>query len=340
MQPTCQVVSSTPSPAANGDHVKLTPEDRKFEVASLEADRELNGVTRRRRRDRLGNVLLALTDGDHPTAALRQCWALAQSMKTDLHILQVLPPEGHFVPVVADLDLVQTTRRVERCLAAARATKLWCDDVLPEPLSPKRLRIRIGTFIQDAACRAAEVDAGLIVLAPSTGRLGTTATSLAHAASCPVLVARTSVPEATLLAATDLEDEDYWVLRKAVELGEQLKAPVVAVHNVSCLPTAFNLELTPAALAARERSGGKETPALRLVRASARLDTPIETVLSTEIDPVDAILDQARVHDARMIVVGTRRRRSLGLGMTRSVPAEVVNRSDRSVLVTPFKRDS
>ena len=317
--------------------MKHTPESRKFEVASVEADRELKGALRSRRRDRLGSVLLALTDGDHPTVALRQCWTLAEALKADLHILQVLPQESHFEPVVSDLDLVQTTRRVERCLAAARATKLWCDDVLPEPLSPKRLRIRIGSFIQDAACRAAEVDAGLIVLAPSTGRLGTTATALAHAASCPVLVARTSAPEATLLAATDLEDDDYWVLRKAVELGERLKAPVVAVHNVSCLPAAFNLQPTLGLAGERE---GRETRALRLLRAGERLDASIETVVSTEIDPVDAILEQAEVHDAHMIVVGTRRRQSLGRSLARSVAAEVVNRSDRSVLVMPFNRGS
>lgn len=320
--------------------MKLTPDDHKFEVASAEAERELKGTQRSRRRARLGNVLLALTDGDHPTAALRQCSALAESLNADLHVLQVLPPEGTFAPVVADLDLVQTTRRVERCLEAARSTKLWCDDVLTEPLSPKRLRIRIGSFIEDSASRAVEVDAGLIVLAPSTGRLGTTATALAHAASCPVLVARTSVPEATLLAATDLEDEDYWVLRKAVELGERLKAPVVAVHNVSCLPATLSLELTPCAEGSRDQPDVNETRALRLVHASEKLDAPIETVVSTEVDPVDAILDQAQVHDAHTIVVGTRPRRPLGRRIARSVAAEVVNRSDRSVLVTPFKLES
>ncbi|MEO8178760.1 MAG: universal stress protein [Deltaproteobacteria bacterium] len=319
--------------------MKPTPNIGEFEGASAEPDREFQGALRSRRRDRLGNVLLALTHGDHPTAALRQCWTLAQSLDAELHVLQVLPPERPFRPTVADLDLVQTTRRVARCLAAARATRLWCDDVLPESLSPQRLRIRIGTFIQDAAWRAAEVDAGLIVLAPSTGRLGTTATELAHAASCPVLVARTSVPETTLLAATDLEDEGYWVLRKAVELGTRLKALVVAVHNVNCLSAAFNLELAPAVDGTRNKPEVSETRALRLVRATEKLGASMQTVLSTEIDTVDAILDQAQVHAAHMIVVGTRRRLALGRWLARSVAAEVVNRSDRSVLVTPFKRD-
>jgi nucleotide-binding universal stress UspA family protein len=286
------------------------------------------------KRERQGNVLLALTDGDRPTGVLQQCSALAQALEAELHVLQVLPPECHFLPVVPELDLVQATRRVERCLAAAREAKIWCDDVLPEPLSAKRLRIRIGNFVEDAASRAAEMNAALIVLAPSTGWLGITATVLAQASSLPVLVARSSVSESTLLAATDLEDEDYWVLRKAVELGARLGAPVVAIHNVSCLAVAFSHQLPGGARA--PAGGAIESRGLRLVRATERFGAAMGTILATEVDPVDAILDQARVHDARLIVVGTRPRYRGDCFIARSVAAEVVNRSDCSVLVTPF----
>jgi nucleotide-binding universal stress UspA family protein len=269
-------------------------------------------------------LLLALTDGDYPTAALEQCAGLAQSLEADLHVLQVLPAEYHFTPDVPDLDLIQTTRRVERCLGAARLTKAWCDGVLTDPLSAKRLRIRIGDFVEDAASRAAEVDAAFIVLPPSTGRLGATAAALARASSRPVLVARTPLRRAALLAATDLKDDTYWVLRQAVELGARLETPVVAVHNVSCLPSGFD---TPS------RLDSIQTQALRLVRATEQLEATMETVVATEVDPVDAILDQARARNADVIVVGTRPR---GRPSDRSLAAEVVSRSDRSVLITPF----
>jgi nucleotide-binding universal stress UspA family protein len=175
--------------------------------------------------------------------------------------------------------------------------------------------------------------AALIVLAPSTGWLGITATVLAQASSLPVLVARGSASESTLLAATDLEDDEYWVLRKAVELGARLGAPVVAVHNVSCLAVAFSHEL-PGGRAANR--GPIESRGLRLVQATERFGAAMGTILATEVDPVDAILDQARVHDARMIVVGTRPRYRGDRFIASSVAAEVVNRSDCSVLVTPF----
>jgi nucleotide-binding universal stress UspA family protein len=95
------------------------------------------------------------------------------------------------MPSVPDAELVQATRRVARCFAEARESKAWCDDVLGQPLLAGRLRIQIGHFIAEAACRAAEVDAAIIVLVPSIGRIGDTAAALADASACPVLVVRT-----------------------------------------------------------------------------------------------------------------------------------------------------
>jgi nucleotide-binding universal stress UspA family protein len=77
-----------------------------------------------------------------------------------------------------------------------------------------------------------------------------------------------------------------------------------------------------------------------LVRAREQLNAPMETIVSTEVDVVDAILDQARFHDANLIIVGTRPRRALARFISRSVAVEVVNRSERSVLVTPFEPPS
>jgi nucleotide-binding universal stress UspA family protein len=306
--------------------MKLEADRDSLLMAAREAGRGFEEPARRRGRARQGSVLLVLTYGDYPTEALEQCVSLAQSLEADLHVLQILAPDYHVMPSVPDLDLIQATQRVERCLAAARLTRTWCDVVLTSPLSAKRLRIRIGDFVEGAASRAAEVDAAFIVLAPSTGRLGATAADLARASSRPVLVARTPIRRATLLAATDLKDDYYWVLRQAAELGSRLEAPVVAVHNVSCLPTAFDRH-------APRRLDSIHTQALRLVRAAKQLESSMETIVATEVDPVDAILDQALAHDADIIVVGTRP----GGGLSdRSVAAKVVSRSDRSVLITPF----
>jgi nucleotide-binding universal stress UspA family protein len=317
-------------------HVVKLERGRKFEGAAQEHDDSPGGTVRRPTPPRPESVLLALTDGDHPTATLRQSSALARSLDADLHILRVLPVESQFVPFGPDFDVVQATRRVERCLSASRQTRVWCDDTLFEPLCAKRLRIRVGNFIEDTANRAVELNAWLIVLAPSTGRLGITATALAHAASRPVLVARTSVPHATLLAATDLEDEDSRVLRKAAELGALLGSPVVAVYNASSFSESFRRESARPSAAALASPRPSESRALRLVKATERMNSPMKAVVAQELDPVDAILEQARLHEAQAIVVGTRPGPCFDRLLTRTVAAEVVERSDRSVLVAPL----
>jgi nucleotide-binding universal stress UspA family protein len=304
--------------------------DQKESAKDCDDDTEDIAMGARWRR-KSGSVLLALTDGDHPTAALTQSAALARSLQAALHVIQVLPREYNFLDFEPQLDVVQATRRVERCLAAARGTKTWCDEVLPEPLSAKHLRIRIGDFMDEACARAAELDAALIILAPSTGQLGAAATALATLSSRPVLVARTFGARAALLAATDLQDDKYRVIQNAAELGALIEAPVVAVHNVSCMPVAFR---TPS------RSLAGDLPSSRLTLAAQRLQSPLHIVVANEVDPVDGILDQTRAHRAQTIVVGTRPRTPLERRTQPSVAAEVVDRSDRSVLVIPLSASS
>jgi hypothetical protein len=52
-----------------------------------------------------------------------------------------------------------------------------------------------------------------------------------------VLVVRSVSAPGVVIAATDLLDNEYRVLRQASALGAALGARVVAVHNVSCLST-------------------------------------------------------------------------------------------------------
>jgi len=269
------------------------------------------------------SILLALTDTDYPSGALLRSCALAQSLGTGLQMLRVLPRVS---PPTWDreLDFVQTTRRIQRCLAATRQTRVWCEALVEQRLPVRQLRTRIGDFVDQVVVRATELNAGLIVLAPSTGRVGPTATAVARASSRAVLVSRRSPRLTPLLAASDLEDQDFWVLRKAAELSARFGTPIVALHNVSCLP---GVALSP-----------HESPARRLTRALAALPSPGLPVLTSELDPVDAIFDQARAHDANSIVVGVRRRPWLERLIRHDVAADIVERSDRSVVVVPQTR--
>lgn len=277
-------------------------------------------------RGRAPVILLALSDADRPSAALRYASSLARRFGAELHILRLLP---RFKPLyrLADgqFDPREARLRVERCVKSCRQVRSWCEAVLKELLPTRQLRIRSGELAEEATLRAAELDARLIVLSPSLGRLGATATALAQASRRPVLVARGAGASGALVAATDLEDPRYRVIRRATEWGAVFDASVVAVHNVSCLSM-------PAG--AFDHAGARPAPELPR-RLIAELPGSLDMVVTTDLDPVEAILDQAQRHQSRLIVVGARRRRAQV--RRPRVPVEIVDRARCPVLVTSLE---
>ncbi len=73
----------------------------------------------------------------------------------------------------------------------------------------------------------------------------------------------------------------------------------------------------------------------KLARAARRLHTHAETVVACEATPADAILREARLRNANLVVVGMRRSWVDRLPGA-SVAAQVVNQAWRSVLVAPL----
>jgi nucleotide-binding universal stress UspA family protein len=210
---------------------------------------------------------------------------------------------------------------------ACRQIRSWYQTVLGDTLPTRRLRIRHGEFGEQVAARAAQLDARLIVLSPSMARLGATATALAQACLRPVLVARGAEPSGALVAATDLEDPHYRVVRRASEWGATLAAKVMAVHNVSCVTAPLG----------RFYKGRPKPPPALPRRVRAELPAPLDMVVTTDLDPVDGVLDQAHQHESRIIVVGTRPPRGQAPPHGHSVPAEIIDRSRCSVLVTSLE---
>jgi nucleotide-binding universal stress UspA family protein len=276
----------------------------------------------------MSKFLLAITDADHPEGTLQYASGLSRALNAELHILNVLPALESLRSSDRDnFDVGEARQRVERCVAACRRIRTWWADVLGEQLPTRRLRVRFGCFTDEVAARAAELDAPLVILAPSLDRLGAAATALVQAGSRSVLVARGVLAPGVLLAATDLEDPRYRVVRRAVELGSVLESSVVAVHNVSCLSVPPRCSVTAGAWAAPQLPR----------RVISQLSTPLDMVVTTEIDPVDAVLEQSRRHCTRMIVVGTRRPPG-HMYRRASIPAEIIDRSRCSVLVTSLER--
>jgi nucleotide-binding universal stress UspA family protein len=117
----------------------------------------------------------------------------------------------------------------------------------------------------------------------------------------------------------------YRVLRQASALGAALGTRVVAVHNVSCLSTPLGSCLD---------AGVSPAPELPR-RMLAELRVPLDLVVTTDVDPARAIVEQAEHHRSGIIVVGARSR-SRGR-FEASVPSEVIERSRCSVLVTSLE---
>jgi nucleotide-binding universal stress UspA family protein len=135
------------------------------------------------------------------------------------------------------------------------------------------------------------------------------------------------------------------VLWKAAELGQRLRAKLIALHNVDPIRHA---ELLPGALAAGAMTIGAgawasaNQPAAssnarleQLTRATARLPLEAEPMVLSEADAASAILSQAGALDADCVVVGARYRHWLEELACGSVARQVVERARRSVLVVP-----
>jgi nucleotide-binding universal stress UspA family protein len=264
-------------------------------------------------------VLFALAAARTVPRALQEADAFAQRLGAELHLLRVVPHVDTKAPS-PPRNLVQAVREAQRVLSAARHTRKLCDRMLHHELPSLRICVRLGTFVEQVAQRASELDAPLIVVPPGTMRLAQTVTELARRTDCPVLVPKGRASFMTLLAATDLEDPRTPVLQRAAEIGRELGAAVVALHSW------------------RDSASGRGSPATleqcreRLERAAGGFDARFEPIVQRALDPVQSILDQARAHDAGIIVVGTRPRPGGSLG---SAAVQLVRRARRSVLVAP-----
>jgi nucleotide-binding universal stress UspA family protein len=283
-------------------------------------------------------ILLALFESGRPTASLaslQRAFRLSRALDAELHVVRILPEQVHVNPLFPQLNVLDTVRGVEQTLTAMRVTRDWVLGAVGDHLEEGRLRVRRGGFVAEVAAHAAEIGADLIVMPPCEGRFGAMVTELAREAHVPVLVARFARSNEVILAATDLEDTEYPVLREAARLSEHLHAPMVAVYNVSPRSVVIRAAAPPrSTLSSNEEV--TETSHRLLDQASESVYLDAETVVARAVSPVDAILREARSRDADLVIVGTHPRSWFDRLVGGSVAAQIVNRAWRSVLVTPL----
>ena len=101
--------------------------------------------------------------------------------------------------------------------------------------------------------------------------------------------------------------------------------------------------LDPSCAAAKElrdyesRVRGEVEPLLEAAAAQAR-ETGVRTkVVMAWDEPVHALIEVARAHGSRIIVVGSHRKRPFSGTLGRNTPYELLHRSDIPVMVVPHR---
>lgn len=193
------------------------------------------------------------------------------------------------------------------------------------------LQLRLGFFVEEVVACARDLAASLIVIAPRTARCGRDATKIARRSGVPVLIAREYVTDRSIVAATDLTDERFPVLRCAAWMSSCLSRQCVVLHNLSSTSriasvwthrpwTTVESARWHACLTASQQFGVKGTA----------------EVLCDDPSTANAILRTAGARDADIVVVGTHQRRWFERSLRRSVAVQVAARAARSVLVVPM----
>jgi nucleotide-binding universal stress UspA family protein len=281
-------------------------------------------------------VLLAAYGVGRPTPALLRAASVARSLGAELHVLRLIPVGGRWGASLGRGGTFDAMARAQGAIRLYRETRAWCADALPHPIEDECLHVRVGELVEGTLSVATDLDADLVVLPPAEGRSGIRVTSIVEKADIPVLVARAHTAHDTVVAASDLDDPRFTVLRSAATLGRHLASHLVAVHNVPpvVVPATVRIPESGVYLAAEPADLGAREARLRC--AACELDPEAEAVVCQEPSTAEAILAAARERDADLVVVGTRPHSWFDRVVTGTVAVRVVDRAVQSVLVMPI----
>jgi nucleotide-binding universal stress UspA family protein len=243
--------------------------------------------------------------------------------------LTVLPAlGGDRVSQANGSEALQSLQAARSAFYMARAI---CRHYLRYDLSEDNIMVRQGNFLTAVAEVALMYGVDLIVLPPSEGKDGRRVTKLTQLTHVPVLIARSPGDTGTIVAASDMENQECPILKKANELSQQLAAPIVLVHNL--LPT---LQLAEPSILAHTYDEEREAREQHVKKTSESLVPGADTVVLSSLSTADAILQVASEKCADLIVIGAYRRSWMARLFSAGVAAQVAERAPYSVLITPL----
>jgi hypothetical protein len=248
-------------------------------------------------------ILVALSFDATSVVALLRGASLASRLGVELAVVHVIwerPDDGVIGPARAD--------------DAARVVVEWAAS-LGVDIAESAVEIRSGS--PDIEILAAATVAPPLVLvvggraASDASPPGRVARFVAKNAPMPVLVAAPPLPSRRIVAASDLVDETYPVLRATEGLATALTTQATAVHNVDASGEAL-VERTE-----------------QLSRLVSALPTFRDALVTRERSPSTAIATVARMTAADFVVVGVRQGRGDTL-------ASLLATEQRSIVAVPI----
>jgi nucleotide-binding universal stress UspA family protein len=280
---------------------------------------------------RTARVLFAFDEGTRSRWSLRRAMALARALDSELHAIFVAALEASGGASAGQPELAAREWTKDEAYSA----RAWLVESLGAEGEADALFTRWGDFAEQVAAHARAIDASMIVV-PTQHGTGEVTTTLAHAAGVPVLVARDRAAGDTIVAATDLEDCSYPVLRAATQLSRRLGVPLIALHNLSPISVLNAMDLVLSEPRRRPVRTLIDLQRNRLHCAVRELPGSATPIVAEEVDPVEAILREARGGGVDLVAVGARKETWWGRWLRRSVTVRVVERAPCSVLVVPI----
>lgn len=261
--------------------------------------------------------------------------AFAACLDANLVVLQVGKPER------SERRQPQCERTPESLLVLERRMRDLakaherCDYILPGKISPEQLLIRQGEFVREVVQAVKETAAELVVMPPERRGIGLPAVDIALSAEVPVLIARPPRSHNIVVAATNLADRRYPVIRQAGRIGDYLGAQIVLVHNIPPLAIPGGVESGgPVVVGFDSQLSARSTAQLQ--QLAQKLPRCTAAIVKSQLNTVQAILETGRKCDADLIVIGALREPSrIERLLGGNVSARVAEQALRSVLLTP-----
>lgn len=218
-------------------------------------------------------------------------------------------------------------------------------EALSRPCAPSALVVE-GDIAEEIAHAVMALDASLVML-PRQRVLGGAlqfdverlAVALVRRTARPCMVVASPESSGAILAATDLSDPLFPVVRYAKAIAAQTESPVTLLHNMDAPPLGQLLagSVRPSALLAMISAEGLAQQIHdKLKHVAASLDLPTDILVSSETETVTAILAAADQCQADLIVTGTHRDCPSRLVPRCSIAEGIVRRAACSVLVVPL----